>query len=120
MRRKIIALLPHGTRGRTALLSCKPEPEKELRYPMYYLFAGGLQPQSAPPADGRGVLAILTPQEAHSAALPTGLSVPAAPADPHESQFCWLHIDRTGVTGHLRTVCWWWITTRRRRTAPPT
>lgn len=70
---------------------------------MYYLFAGGLQPQSAPPADGRGVLAILTPQEAHSAALPAGLSVPAAPADPHESQFCWLHIDRTGVTGHLRT-----------------
>ena len=70
---------------------------------MYYLFAGGLQPQSAPPADGRGVLAILTPQEAHSAALPAGLSVPTAPADPHESQFCWLHIDRTGVTGHLRT-----------------
>lgn len=103
MRRKIIAALPCGTRGRTALLSCKPEPEKELRYPMYYLFAGGLQPQSVPPADGRGVLAILTPQEAHSAALPTGLSVPAAPADPHESQFCWLHIDRTGVTGHLRT-----------------
>ena len=29
--------------------------------------------------------------------------MPAAPADPHESQFCWLHIDRTGVTGHLRT-----------------
>lgn len=52
----------------------KPEPEKELRYPMYYLFAGGLQPQSAPPADGRGVLAILTPQETHSAALPAGLS----------------------------------------------
>lgn len=70
---------------------------------MYYLFAGGLQPQSAPPAGGRGVLAILTPQEAHSAALPAGLSVPTAPADPHESQFCWLHIDRTGVTGHLRT-----------------
>ena len=46
MRRKIIAALPCGTRGRTALLSCKPEPEKELRYPMYYLFAGGLQPQS--------------------------------------------------------------------------
>ena len=50
MRRKIVAALPCGTRGRTALLSCKPEPEKELRYPMYYLFAGGLQPQSAPPA----------------------------------------------------------------------
>ena len=29
--------------------------------------------------------------------------MPAAPADPHESQFCWLHIDHTGVTGHLRT-----------------
>ena len=75
MRRKIIAVLPHGTRGRTALLPRKPEPEKELRYPMYYLFAGGLQPQSAPPADGRGVLAIHTPQEAHTAAQPAGLSV---------------------------------------------
>ena len=68
-----------------------------------YSFENGLHLLPAPPADGRGVLAILTPQEAHSAALPAGLSVPTAPADPHESQFCWLHIDRTGVTGHLRT-----------------
>ena len=25
------------------------------------------------------------------------------PADAHESQFCWLRADRTGVSGHLRT-----------------
>lgn len=68
-----------------------------------YSFESGLHLLPAPPETGRGVLAILTPQETHTAALPAGLSVPTAPADPHESQFCWLHIDRTGVTGHLRT-----------------
>ena len=70
---------------------------------MYYLFAGGMKPLSAPPSDWQGVLAVLTPQELHDAALPAGLPVPAAPADPHESQFCWLRIDRAGITGHLRT-----------------
>ena len=70
---------------------------------MYYLFANGLRPLPAPPSDWQGVLAVLTPQELHDAALPAGLPVPAAPADPHESQFCWLRIDRAGITGHLRT-----------------
>ena len=70
---------------------------------MYYLFANGLQPLPAPPSDWRGVLAVLTPQELHAAALPPGLPAPTAPADPHESQFCWLRIDRAGITGHLRT-----------------
>ena len=70
---------------------------------MYYLFANGLQPLPAPPSDWRGVLAVLTPQELHAAALPPGLPAPTAPADPHESQFCWLRIDRTGIAGHLRT-----------------
>lgn len=102
-----------------------------------YSFENGLHLLPAPPETGRGVLAVLTPQETHTAALPARLSVPTAPADPHESQFCWLHIDRTGVTGHLRTpprsislpAVWashgraevwrWWTTTRRQRTAPP-
>ena len=70
---------------------------------MYYLFANGLQPLPAPPSDWRGVLAVLTPQELHAAALPPGLPAPTAPADPHESQFCWLRIDRAGIAGHLRT-----------------
>lgn len=70
---------------------------------MYYLFANGLQPLPAPPSDWRGVLAVLTPQELHAAALPAGLPAPTAPADPHESQFCWLRIGRAGITGHLRT-----------------
>ena len=69
----------------------------------YYSFEKDLQPQSAPPADWQGTLAVLTPQELRSAALPDGLTVPVAPADPHESQFCWLRVDRTGVSGHLRT-----------------
>lgn len=70
---------------------------------MYYLFANGLQPLSAPPSDWQGVLAVLTPQELHDAALPAGLPAPAAPVDPHESQFCWLRVDHAGITGHLRT-----------------
>lgn len=37
---------------------------------MYYLFANGLQPLPTPPSDWRGVLAVLTPQELHDAALP--------------------------------------------------
>ena len=70
---------------------------------MYYLFANGLQPLPTPPSDWRGVLAVLTPQELHDAALPAGMPAPTAPADPHESQFCWLRVDRSGITGHLRT-----------------
>ena len=70
---------------------------------MYYLFAGGMKPLSAPPSDWQGVLAVLTPQELHDAALPAGLPAPAAPVDPHESQFCWLRVDHAGITGHLRT-----------------
>ena len=70
---------------------------------MYYLFANGLQPLPAPPSDWQGVLAVLTPQELHDAALPAGLPAPAAPVDPHESQFCWLRVDHAGITGHLRT-----------------
>ena len=50
--------------------------------------------------DWQGVLAVLEPSELHSAPLPSWLT---PPADPHESQFCWLRIDRDGVTGHLRT-----------------
>ena len=69
----------------------------------YYRFDNGLQPLSAPPEDWQGVLAVLEPSELHSAPLPSWLTPPAAPADPHESQFCWLRIDRDGVTGHLRT-----------------
>ena len=69
----------------------------------YYRFDNGLQPLSAPPEDWQGVLAVLEPSELHSAPLPPWLTPPAAPADPHESQFCWLRIDRDGVTGHLRT-----------------
>ena len=69
----------------------------------YYSFEKDLQPQPAPPADWQGTLAVLTPQELRAAALPAGLTAPVAPADPHESQFCWLRVDRTGVTGHLRT-----------------
>ena len=69
----------------------------------YYRFDNGLQPLSAPPEDWQGVLAVLEPGELHSAPLPSWLTPPAAPADPHESQFCWLRIDRDGVTGHLRT-----------------
>ena len=71
--------------------------------PYYYRFDNGLQPLSAPPEDWQGVLAVLEPSELHSASLPSWLTPPAAPADPHESQFCWLRIDRDGVTGHLRT-----------------
>ena len=71
--------------------------------PYYYRFDNGLQPLSAPPEDWQGVLAVLEPSELHSAPLPSWLTPPAAPADPHESQFCWLRIDRDGVTGHLRT-----------------
>lgn len=70
---------------------------------MYYLFANGLQPLPTPPSDWCGVLAVLTPQELHDAALPAGMPAPTAPADPHESQFCWLRVDRSGITGHLRT-----------------
>ena len=69
----------------------------------YYRFDNGLQPLSAPPEAWQGVLAVLEPSELHSAPLPSWLTPPAAPADPHESQFCWLRIDRDGVTGHLRT-----------------
>ena len=56
----------------------------------YYRFDNGLQPLSAPPEDWQGVLAVLEPSELHSAPLPSWLTPPAAPADPHESQFCWL------------------------------
>ena len=69
---------------------------------MYYLFANGLQPLPTPPSDWRGVLAVLTPQELHDAALPAGLPVPAAPADPHESQFCWLRAERKGIFAQIR------------------
>ena len=69
---------------------------------MYYLFAGGMKPLSAPPSDWQGVLAVLTPQELHDAALPAGLPAPAAPVDPHESQFCWLRAERKGIFAQIR------------------
>ena len=68
----------------------------------YYSFEKDLQPQPAPPADWQGTLAVLTPQELRAAALPAGLTAPVAPADPHESQFCWLRVDSGSMTGHLR------------------
>ena len=70
---------------------------------MYYLFANGLQPLPTPPSDWRGVLAVLTPQELHDAALPAGMPAPTAPADPHESQFCWLRVDRSGSMSGLES-----------------
>ena len=69
----------------------------------YYRFDNGLQPLSAPPEHWQGVLAVLSPSELRDAPLPEGLMPPVMPADAHESQFCWLRADRTGVSGHLRT-----------------
>ena len=69
----------------------------------YYRFDNGLQPLSAPPEHWQSVLAVLSPSELHTAPLPEGLTPPVMPADAHESQFCWLRADRTGVSGHLRT-----------------
>lgn len=69
----------------------------------YYRFDNGLQLLSAPPEHWQGVLAVLSPSELRDAPLPEGLTPPVMPADAHESQFCWLRADRTGVSGHLRT-----------------
>ena len=67
----------------------------------YYRFAEGLTLLGTEPPERWEKLLILG-SPAELASLPEGFPLPKLPENPHESQFCWLRADRTGVLASIR------------------
>ena len=68
-----------------------------------YRFAEGLTPlEGKLPREWKRLLVLTRPAELAEFPLPEGVQLPEAPEHPHESQFCWLRAERSGIFAQIR------------------
>lgn len=68
----------------------------------YYRLGEALEPLENLSPEETHLLAVLRPEELHSAPLPAGLPLPVTAEEPRENQYCRLHIGQGALSGQLR------------------
>ena len=68
----------------------------------YYRLGETLEPLDSLPPEETHILAVLRPEELHSAPLPAGLPPPQPAAEGRDNQYCRLHIGQGASSGQLR------------------
>lgn len=67
----------------------------------YYRLGETMEPLDSLPPEETHILAVLRPEELHSAPLPAGLT-PPQPEEGRDNQYCRLHIGQGALSGQLR------------------
>ena len=68
----------------------------------YYRLGETLEPLDSLPPEETHILAVLRPEELHSAPLPAGLTPPQPVEEGRDNQYCRLHIGQGALSGQLR------------------
>ena len=68
----------------------------------YYRIGETLEPLDSLPPEDEAVLAVLRPDELHTAPLPQGITPPQPPEDPRDNRYCRLHMEQGELTGQVR------------------
>ncbi len=68
----------------------------------YYRLGETLEPLDSLPPEETHILAVLRPEELHSAPLPAGLTPPQPAEEGRDNQYCRLHIGQGALSGQLR------------------
>lgn len=68
----------------------------------YYRIGETLEPLDSLPPEDEAVLAVLHPDELHTAPLPQGITPPQPPEDPRDNRYCRLHMEQGELTGQVR------------------
>lgn len=68
----------------------------------YYRLGETMEPLDSLPPEETHILAVLRPEELHSAPLPAGLTPPQPAEEGRDNQYCRLHIGQGALSGQLR------------------